>query len=69
MRDPVGQQRVDPRPGGKDLALSHPPRGGIAVTGGGNVAAKLFHNLPEGTEARHGNSVAPDSGASARLQE
>ena len=69
MRDAVGQERVDPRPGGKNLALPHAPGGGIAITRGGDVATKLFHDLPEGTEASHGNSVAPDRRTSAVAEE
>ena len=40
--DAVGEQRVDPRPGGEDLELGDAARGGIAVAGGAHVAANLL---------------------------
>ena len=66
VRDAVGEQRVDPRPRGKNLALPHAPRGRIAVTRGGHIATQLSSDLRECAETRHGNSVAADRGRTSR---
>ena len=58
MRDAIGQERVDPGPGGENLALPHPPRGGIAIARGGNVATQLASHLRKCAKARHVISVA-----------
>jgi hypothetical protein len=58
VREPVGQQRMDARPGREDLERTHVPRRGIAAPRGRDVAPHLAHHTVEPPEAEHEKSLA-----------
>ena len=53
VRDAVREQRVHAGPGGEDLERRDAARGGIALVGGGDVAAQLAGDAAQGAEPEH----------------
>ena len=49
VRNPVGEQRVDARPGGEDLNRTDAPRRRVAIAGGEHISTQLPRNPGEGT--------------------
>ena len=50
----VGEDRLDPSPGGEDLERAGVAGRGVAVARGGDVGADLLDHPGEGSEAEHG---------------
>ena len=52
--DAMGQQRMHARPAREDLDRGDATRRGVAIVGGGDVAADLAGDAPQRAEAEHG---------------
>jgi hypothetical protein len=69
VRDPVRQQRVDPRPRRDQLELPHVARRRIAHACRLQVATKLFREERKCAETEHANSVAANPWPTYRVRD